>query len=383
MAAAAGRCLHACTLMSVLPRVPILDLAPETEALWDELNTALQRVLRSGHFILGQEVSEFEREVAAYLGVEHAVGLNSGTDALVIALRALGVGAGDEVITSPFTFFATVESILQVGARPVFVDINASTFNLDVDLIEEMITERTVAILPVHLYGQAADMEPLLRLAKERSLTVLEDAAQAFGGEYNGRKVGTLGDAGAFSFFPSKNLGAFGDAGLLATDRAEIADAARVLRSHGARRKYYNELTGYNSRLDAVQAAVLRAKLRHVDVANRGRQRAARTYDELLLGQTDVVTPVVAPYAGHVFHQYTIRLPPARRDEVASKLEQEGIETKVYYPLPVHRMPPCADQRRDLPVAEAAADEVLSLPLWPQIEPATQQRVAEALRRAL
>jgi dTDP-4-amino-4,6-dideoxygalactose transaminase len=248
--------------------IPVYDPLPEVEALWEELQAAALRVLRSGRYILGPEVEAFEEEVAAYLGVKHAIGANSGTDALVIALRALGVGPGDEVITTPFTFFATAEAISLVGATPVFVDIDPRTFNINPDLIPSAITPRTKAILPVHLYGLPAEMDPILEIARSHGLKVLEDCAQAFGATYKGKKVGTLGDAGAFSFFPTKNLGGFGDGGLIATNSDEVAERARMLRAHGSRRKYYNEAIGYNSRLDALQAALLRVKLPRVDAWN-------------------------------------------------------------------------------------------------------------------
>ena len=237
-------------------KIPIYDPRPEIEALWDEIQAAIHRVLKSGRFILGPEVKAFEQEVAEYLGVKHAIGVNSGTDALVIALRALGVGPGDEVITTPFTFFATAEAISLVGATPVFVDIDPKTFNINPELIPEAITSRTKAILPVHLYGQAADMDPILDIAERHGLRVLEDTAQAFGAKYKGQKLGTLGDAGAFSFFPTKNLGGIGDGGLIATNNDNVAELARMLRAHGAKKKYFHEMIGYNSRLDELQANI-------------------------------------------------------------------------------------------------------------------------------
>lgn len=369
--------------MSDEPKIPLLDLGPETEALWGELKVGIERVLRSGLFILGPEVEALETEVASFLGVAHAVGLNSGTDALVLGLRALGVGPGDEVITSPFTFFATAEAISQVGAIPVFVDIDPATFNLDPEQVAGAVSERTAAILPVHLFGQAADMDAILETARARGCRVLEDVAQAFGGTHRGRKLGTLGDAGAFSFFPSKNLGACGDAGLLATDDPEVADVVRRLRAHGARTKYYNEEIGYNSRLDALQAAILRVKLPRLEAANAKRREAAARYRELLAGVPAAVVPEEVAYAGHVYHQFTVRLPAARRDEVRRELAAAGIATMVYYPTPVHRLPVYSGLGYRLPVAEAAAKEVLSLPLWPQIEPAIQERVVRCLGRAL
>lgn len=364
-------------------QIPILDLSAEIEALWDELNAAIQRVFRSGRFILGPEVEAFEREVAEYLSVKHAIGVNSGTDALVIGLRALGIGPGDEVITTPFTFFATAEAISQVRATPLFVDIDPRTFNIDPGLIEEKITPRTKAILPVHLYGQAADMDPIMSLAGKYGLKVLEDVAQAFGGEYKGRKLGTIGHAGAFSFFPSKNLGAYGDGGLIATDDDRVAEVARMLRAHGARKKYYNEVLGYNSRLDELQAAILRVKLPHVDAWNEARRRVAQTYNELLKDVPGVVIPYEATYAKHVYHQYTVRILDGRRDEVQRRLAEAGIETVVYYPVPLHLLPVYEELGCTLFEVDRVAREVLSLPIWPRMELDFQQRVAWELRRAL
>lgn len=366
--------------MSGLPKIPVLDLTPEIEALWDELMAAIQGVLKSGQFIMGPNVKAFEQEAAAYLGVKYAIGVNSGTDALVIALHAAGIGPGDEVITTPFTFFATAEAVSQVGATPVFVDIDPRTFNINPELIEPAITPRTRAILPVHLYGQAADMDLIMALAEKYNLRVIEDTAQAFGGEYKGRKLGTIGDAGCFSFFPSKNLGAFGDGGLIATNDDEIAAKARMLRVHGAKKKYYNEVIGYNSRLDEIQAAILRVKLPHVDEWNDGRREAARRYNELLKDAPGIITPIENPYAKHVYHQYTVRVQDGRRDELKKQLAENGIGTMVYYPVPVHQLPIYKEQTVSLATAEKLASEVLSLPIWPGISEQVQVRVTRVLR---
>lgn len=365
----------------VKDRIPILDLVPEVEFLWDDLMAAITRVLRSGQFILGPEVETFEREVAEYLGAKHAIGLNSGTDALVIGLRALGVGPGDEVITTPFTFFATAEAISLVGATPVFVDIDPRTFNINPELIPPAITPRTKAILPVHLYGRPAEMDSILAIAEEYGLKVLEDCAQAFGATYRGQKVGTLGHAGAFSFFPSKNLGAYGDGGLLVTNDDGVAALARMLRAHGSRKKYFNEAIGYNSRLDALQAAILRVKLPYVDEWNRARRNVALRYNVLLADIPGLVLPEVSE--GHVFHQYTVRVVGGRRDLVKNRLGDAGVETMVYYPVPIHRLPVYREADSRFPEAEKAAHSVLSLPIWPQILPETQGTVVEALRVAL
>ena len=361
------------------PRVPILDLAPQHDALWPELSAAFERVARSGVFIGGTEVEAFEREVAAFLGAEHAVGLNSGTDALVIALRALGVGPGDEVVTSPFSFFATAEAISHVGATPVFADVDEATFMLDPDAAAAAVTERTRAILPVHLYGGVAELSRLASVAERAGTVLVEDCAQSFGAVWEGRQTGTVGAAGCYSFFPSKNLGAFGDAGLLATDDGRLAREARKLRAHGGLKKYHNETVGYNSRLDALQAALLRVKLPHVAAANAGRRAAAARYGALLEGIDGVVAPAVTP--GHVFHQYTVRVLDGRRDAVHDALAAQGVQTMVYYPVPIHRLPVYAGAGYPaFPVAERLAGEVLSLPIGPMISEADQTRVAEALR---
>lgn len=364
--------------------IPILDLGPEIDARWDELTDAFHRVLRSGRFIGGPEVAAFEREVANYLGAAHAVGVNSGTDALVIGLRALGVGPGDEVVTTPFSFFATAESISAVGATPVFADVDERAFNLDPDRIEERITERTKAILPVHLYGRPAAMDRILAIAERHGVRVVEDCAQSFGARcngYDGRMTGTIGAVGAFSFFPSKTLGALGDAGLLTTDDDAVAAHARKLRAHGAERKYHNEEVGYNSRLDALQAAFLRVKLPHVEAQNAGRRRVAETYNRLLADVEGIVAPEVVP--GHVVHQYTVRVLGGRRDAVAEALAERGIQTMVYYPVPQDRLPVYADLPNRCPVSDRLAGEVLSLPIWPQMEEDVQRRVVEAVRTAL
>jgi dTDP-4-amino-4,6-dideoxygalactose transaminase len=364
----------------VLDRVPILDLRPDIDRQWDELTEAINEVLRSGRFILGPNVSAFEEEMAAYLGVDHAIGVNSGTDAVTIGLRALGVRPGDEVITTPFTFFATPESISSVGATPVFVDIDPDTFNLDVAAVAAAIGERTKAIVPVHLFGLACDMEAIERIATEHDLLVVEDVAQAMGGEYRGARLGSLGDVGAFSFFPSKNLGGFGDGGLIATDDGRVAELARALRAHGGKATYANEMLGYNSRLDELQAAVLRVRLRHLDDANRRRRAAAARYSELLRDVPGVRIPIEPPGARHVYHQYTVRVPPEERDGLRARLAAGGIDTMVYYPTPCHRLPVYAASSPTLPAAEEAARSVLSLPMGPSIDDETIDRVVRGLR---
>jgi len=361
--------------------LPMLDLGPQLAALGDEIQHAVTRVLRSGHYILGPEVEAFEREVAAYLGVAHAVGVSSGTDALVIALRALGIGAGDEVIVPSFTFFASAEAITLAGATPVFADIDPASFALDPADAARRIGPRTRAILGVHLYGHPFDADALGALARERGVALVEDAAQAFGAAHRGRRVGGLGRAAAFSFFPSKNLGAAGDAGLIATDDAELAANARLLRVHGSRQRYVHEAIGYTARLDEIQAAVLRVKLPHVDRWNEQRRGVAALYGESLRGLSGVRTPRVAAEAEHVFHQYTLRVPADARDRIVTALAAEQIAAQIYYPIPVHRTAPYATAAAPLPETDRASAEVLSLPIWPELSAAEVKRVCDALAR--
>ncbi|HEX3033493.1 MAG TPA: DegT/DnrJ/EryC1/StrS family aminotransferase, partial [Bacillota bacterium] len=325
----------------------------------------------------------FEEQAAKYLGVKHAIGVNSGTDALVISLAAAGVGKGNEVLTTPFTFFATAEAISQVGAEPVFVDIDPVTFNLDVTQAAAKITPRTKAIIPVHLFGQAAAMTPLVELARENKLLIIEDVAQAFGGEYQGRKLGSIGHLGAFSFFPTKNLGGLGDGGLIATNDDNFAERALMLRAHGSKIKYCNEMLGYNSRLDELQAAILGIKLRYLDSWNEGRRQAAAYYNQLLGQVENVVVPKEAPHVRHVYHQYTIRVQKGLRDQVSQRLNQVGIGTMIYYPVPLHRLPVYQHLGCHLPAAEQAAGEVLSLPIWPLISRETQLAVGQEVIRQL
>jgi dTDP-4-amino-4,6-dideoxygalactose transaminase len=379
--------------------IPVLDLKPQYDELKAEIQAAISRVLESGQFIMGPDVKLFEQEVAAYLGVRHAIAVNSGTDALVIGLRALGIGTGDEVITTPFSFFATAESISNVGAEPIFADISSETFNLDPTKIVEKITPQTKAIMPVHLYGNPAAMASILDIAQAHNLKVIEDCAQSFGARYygtcsgckdscqettrtniTGKHTGTIGDVGAYSFFPSKNLGAYGDGGLIVTDNDQIAETARMLRVHGAKKKYHNEVLGYNSRLDTLQAAILRVKLPHIDKWNEGRRTVAKTYNQLLANVPDVVTPELAD--GHVFHQYTIRILNGKRDQVQKYLADQGISTMIYYPVPQDQLPVYQGQYPANPVSDLLATEVLSLPIWPELDHLSIDRVVTTIRKA-
>lgn len=364
-------------------RVPMCDPAAEVAEHWEALQAAFAAVLRSGVYVMGPQVQAFEAEVAAYLGVRHAVGVNSGTDALVIALDALGVGPGDEVVTTPLTFFATAEAIGRVGATPVFADVEADTANLDPAAVAAAVTPRTRALLPVHLYGQAADLTALAAIAAQYGLAIVEDVAQALGGTHAGRRLGGIGTAGALSFFPSKTLGGFGDGGMIATDDDALAERARMLRVHGARRKYHNECLGYNSRLDELQAALLRVKLPRLDAQNARRREVARRYDRLLSAIPGVTPLATRPAATHVYHQYTVRIADGRRDAVQARLAAAGIATMIYYPTPVHRLPMYAARGLSLPVAENLAGEVLSLPIWPAMPEALQAQVVGALVAAL
>jgi dTDP-4-amino-4,6-dideoxygalactose transaminase len=376
-----------------IDHIPILDLRPQYESLKLEIQAAITKVLERGDFIMGEEVRLFEQEIASYLGVKHAIGMNSGTDALFIGLRAMGIGAGDEVITTSFSFFATAEAISHVGATPVFVDIDENTFNLDPKLLETAITERTKAIIPVHLYGRPCEMGKIMQIAQKHNLKVLEDCAQSFGARYMAgcsscdgscnstaiqhRFTGTIGNAGAFSFFPSKNLGAYGDGGMLVTNDDEIAELTRKLRSHGSIKKYHNEMIGYNSRLDTLQAAILRVKLPHLDTWNIARRNVAVQYSQLLENVAGIITPEISN--GHVFHQYTLRILNQPRDELQVKLQKFGIGTMIYYPIPQEQLPLYRDDFAKLPVSARIANEVLSIPIYPELSFEKQQHISRIL----
>ncbi len=364
--------------------VPMVDLKVQYEAIKEEINSAVLGVIQSTHYILGSHGKALEETVAAFHGVKHAVGVASGTDALHLALLAAGIKRGDEVITTPFTFIATAEVVSYIGAVPVFVDIDPDTFNLDVTKVEKAITKKTRGIIPVHLYGQPADMEPLIQTAKKHGLRVIEDCAQSFGAEYHGKKVGSFGDAGCFSFFPSKNLGCYGDGGMVITDDAKMAGQMLSLRNHGSRVRYYHDEIGYNSRLDEIQAAILRVKFRHIDEYNEKRRNNAMLYNKYL-SVPDVRTPVEQKNTRHVFHQYTIKI--RNRDAVKRKLDAENVTSSmIYYPVPLHLQSAYKDlgiKPGTLRAAEQNALEVLSLPMYPELTEGQIQTVAEAVKRAL
>ncbi|MBL9212859.1 MAG: DegT/DnrJ/EryC1/StrS family aminotransferase [Opitutaceae bacterium] len=365
--------------------VPLLDLNRQNSALHAELTAAFERVLRSGHFILGSEVDAFERECAAFLGAKHAISVSSGTDAILVALMALDLKPGDEVICPSFTFFATAGCIARLGAIPVFADSLAATFNLDAEDVARRITPRTRAIMPVHLFGQSADLTPVLALAKAHGLAVIEDTAQALGARHHGRPCGTIGEFGTYSFFPSKNLGGFGDGGLVTTNRDDLAENVRLLRTHGSKPKYYHKKVGGNFRLDALQCALLRAKLPHLPAYCAARQRNAAFYTQQLAGLPGVTLPTAAAGNDHIWNQFTLRVAgPGRRDALRQQLTAAGIGTEVYYPVPLHQQECFAHLPRvSLPVAEQLATEVISVPVFPELTAAERDEVVAGVRRAL
>ena len=359
--------------------IPFLDLHAQYAAIREEVNAAIQGVLDSCQFTLGSEVQAFEQEFSACCGASHGIGVNTGTSALHLALLAAGIGPGDEVITVPFTFVATVAAIRYTGATPVFVDIDPDSYTMDPAVLEAAITPRTKAILPVHLYGQAADMDPILAIARSHGLVVIEDAAQAHLAEYKGRRVGSLGDMACFSFYPGKNLGACGEGGMVTTSNPDFAKTLRMLRDWGAQRKYHHELLGYNYRMEGIQGAVLRVKLRYLESWTDARRAGAGHYNQLFTGG-DVSTPVEMPWARHVYHIYAVRTP----DRVAwqDALQAKGIQTGIHYPFPIHLLPAHSDLGYGdgaFPFSEAAAREVLSLPMFPELTATQREEVAGAV----
>ncbi|OHE55333.1 MAG: transcriptional regulator [Thermodesulfovibrio sp. RBG_19FT_COMBO_41_18] len=359
--------------------VPMVDLKKQFQEIKDDVFNVLTAILESSQYILGAKVSEFEKKVAVYHGVREAIGVASGTDALHLAIDALGIGEGDEVITTPFTFFATVEAILYTGATPVFVDIEPDTLNIDVSQIEANITGKTKALLPVHLFGHPADMRTILNIAKKHRLKMIEDCAQSFGAEANGKKVGSIGDAGCFSFYPSKNLGGYGDGGMIILNSTRVADTIRELRNHGSRGSYRHKRVGFNSRLDEIQAGILLVKLIRIDEYNRKRRQNASFYNNLLSDK--VKCPVEKKGAYHVYHQYTIM--SHKRDEIQQKLKENAISSVVYYPVPLHLQKALkflGYQKGDFPVTEKAAKEVLSLPMYPELEESAIIKISKIIK---
>ena len=364
--------------------VPMLDLKQQYASIREEVQRALAEVFESQQFILGPQLRALEAEIASYVGTRFAVGVGSGTDALLLSLRAMGVGPGDEVIVPAFTFFATAECVSLLGATPVFADIEPRTFTLDPEDAASRITPRTRAIIPVHLYGQSAHMDPILEIARRHGLRVVEDNAQAIGATYGGKRTGALSDAGCISFYPSKNLGAWGDGGMVVTDSEAVANRLRSLRDHGSGHKYRSDEIGWNSRLDEIQSAVLRVKLRHLDAWNEQRRGHAAAYDAALSALPQVVTPARSGWGEHVFHQYTVRLP--RRDALQKELAAQNIGTAIYYPIPLHLQPAFASlgyQPGSLPQAERASAEVLSLPVFAELSQEQIARVAGGLANAI
>ena len=360
--------------------ISLVDLTAQYHSIKAEIDAAVLSTLESGHFILGPQVVKFEESIASYLGVQHAIGLASGTDALVIALRALNIGDGDEVIIPAYTFFATAGTVMSVGAKPVIVDVDPQSYQIDVSKIEAAITSKTKAIIPVHLYGHPAEMNPILEIAHKHGLKVIEDNAQGFGAEYLGKKTGTMGDIGCLSFFPTKNLGAYGDGGAVMTNDPALAERMRMLRTHGWKKKYYSEEVGYNSRLDALQAAILQAKFPHLDAWNEKRRELSKRYTDHL-APLGIVTPVEREWAKHVYHLYILR--SEKRDELQAFLKQKGIASEVYYPIPPHLSIPCKKfgyKEGDFPCAEKAAKETLALPLYPELTLAQQDEVIAAVK---
>lgn len=390
--------------------IPLIDLKAQYESLSEELNRVVLDVLSSANYILGKNVVEFEKEFAEYVGVKHAISVGNGTDALVIGLKAMGIGEGDEVITTPFTFFATAESISAVGATPVFVDVDKNTFNIDVTKIEEKITSKTKAIMPVHIFGQSADMDEINKIAKKHNLLVIEDACQAIGGKYKGRNIGSLGDVACFSFFPTKNLGCAGDGGMIVTNSDELAVIIKALRTHGSGEngqkafnllnkinedvigveagndtiynplKYYNYLIGYNSRLDALQAAILRVKLREIDKWNSKRRDIVNLYNDEF-ENLELATPVCSEYNEHVYHMYILQ--SENRNQILELLRKKGVATGVYYPVPLHLQKVYKNlgyKEGDMPIAEYLSHRTFAIPVYPELTEEQMKYIIESIK---
>jgi dTDP-4-amino-4,6-dideoxygalactose transaminase len=370
--------------MTSTVKVPFLDLKAQYESICDEITAAMQQVLDSTSFAGGPFVAEFEKNFAAFCGTNHAVGVGSGTEAIWLALLAIGIGPGDEVITTPNTFIATAEAVTFAGAKPVFVDIDEETYNMSPQLIERAITMRTGAVIPVHLYGHPADMDPIMEIADAHGLAVIEDACQAHGAQYKSRPAGSIGRAGCFSFYPGKNLGAYGEAGAVVTNDAELSQKIRMLRDHGQSTKYYHSMIGWNARMDGLQAAVLNVKLKYLTKWNEARRRHAGLYNELLAGVEGVVTPAEADYARHIYHIYAIRT--NNRDGLIRELAQRGIMCGIHYPVPLHLQDAYKSlgfRKGSFPIAERIAQEVLSLPMFAELEAKQIETVAGEIRSCL
>ena len=362
--------------------IPMVDLKQQYLEIKEEIDSGLMAALESTQFILGPNVKAFEKEAAEYLGVKHCLGVNSGTDALHLALIAAGVGEGDEVITPTFTFIATAEAISYVGAKPVFVDVDEKTFNIDLEQVAQAINEKTKAIVPVHLFGQPVDMSALMKLCQQHNLKMVEDCAQSFGAHINDKQTGSFGDAGAFSFFPSKNLGCYGDGGMISTNSDEIFEHLNILRNHGMSVRYHHTEIGYNSRLDELQAVVLRAKLQRIDQYNDNRRRVDQLYKKHLSGSS-IVTPYEDGIGKHVYHQYVCLHP--NRDEILQKLQSESIACAIYYPIPLHRQDVYQAQFKDisLPNSEAIVEQCFALPIYPEMEEEKVQRVCDVIKSVI
>ena len=362
--------------------IPMVDLKQQYHEIKDEIDQGILAALESTQFILGPNVKSFEEEAADYLGVKHCLGVNSGTDALHLALIAAGVGEGDEVITSTFTFIATAEAISYVGAKPVFVDVDPKTFNIDLEQVKNALTEKTKAVIPVHLFGQPVDMNALVEFCNKKNLKIVEDCAQSFGAHINGKQTGSFGDLGAFSFFPSKNLGCYGDGGLISTNSDDIFEHLNVLRNHGMSVRYHHTELGFNSRLDEIQAVILRAKLKRIDQYNDNRRRVDSLYKKFLAG-TEVVTPHEDGIGKHVYHQYVCL--HEERDHIMKTLQAENIACAIYYPIPLHRQDVYSAENKDksLPVSESIVEKCFALPIYPEMEEDKVQRVCDVIKSAL
>lgn len=362
--------------------IPFVDLKVQYDSIKEEIDEAIQEVLNTTSFIMGEELKKFELEFARFCDVKYAIGVANGSDALILVLRACGIGKGDEVITVPHTFIATTEAISNVGGKVVFVDIDPKTYTIDVTKVEEKITKNTKAIIPVHLYGQSTDMEHIMELAKKYKLKVIEDAAQAHGAEHKGKKVGSIGDVGCFSFYPGKNLGAYGDAGMVVTDNEEIAEKIILLRNHGRiTKKYEHKIEGYSSRLDNLQAAIIRVKLKYLNKWNEMRRENAKKYNELLSNIDGIITPYEADYAKHVYHLYVIKT--ENRDKLREELKSEGVATGIHYPIPLHLQPAynyLGYKRGDFPVTEKASQEILSLPMFAELSDQQIEEIVELIK---